>query len=1161
MSVRVSIQAAALAALVFAFLPPQPAETADLPGGFVQETVLGGWDGLVGMTFDGHGRMFVWERKGRVWIVGQDGVRLPQPFLDIGEEVGAWRDYGLLGFALHPDFHHTGYVYLLYVVDHHHLIHHGTPSYDPAKNEYFQASIGRVTRYRAKLPPGESHYAHATAFDPSSRTVLLGESIGTGIPVMHQSHGIGTILFGTDGTLLVSTGDGASYNAVDTGGSTTGNTGSYHLQALAEGIIGPNENVGSYRSQSLDSLCGKVLRIDANTGDGVPSNPHYDASQPRSARSRVWCLGLRNPFRMCLRPGSGSHFPAHGKPGTLFIGDVGWGTWEELNIARTGGENFGWPLFEGMTRHNGYWNADVANLDAPNPLDGQGSCNQPHFRFRDLIQQATADPDPFFPNPCDTSQPLPASIDRFVHARPALDWRHGTAQTRVGIFNGSDAAVVGIGDPASPVTGEAFTGACSVGGAWYQGSNFPTSFQNTYFHADYAAGWIKAMRFDSGGNDKLVAVEEFMADGGSIVAVAVCPTDGCLYYAHWTNQIRRISYVPSGNVAPAAVASSNVQYGPGPLTVQFNGTGSSDPEGLPLAYRWDFGDGSPISTLPNPEHTFDAPAGVPTSYTVTLTVEDDAGDSASTTLLISLNNTPPQVDITSVPDVSLYTAGGDDIVVDLAADVTDAEHGAGELAYAWRTVLHHNAHTHPEPIDTQPQTRTTISPIGCDGQTYYYRITLTVTDAAGLSTSDSVFWHPDCGGFDGAFEGDLAGWSATGLWHRVTTGAPCGDSHAGLRSMHYGRAGSCDYDVGATTGSLTSPHVPIAAGSTPKLSFFHRFEVESFPGGSFDRMHVEIGDGTSWQPLAQWDSTTPAVPAWTWQEYDLSAFIGKTVQVRFRFDSVDGQFNDYGGWYVDDVLFSGITNVPQPPTAAFEASPRVGSGPLEVQFTDRSLNGATSWAWDFDSDGSIDSTARNPVHVYETEGTWTVRLTVTNDIGSSSEIKTDFITVSPPAHDWYDDMEDGPNGWTASGLWQLVTAAPDCGVDAQSGSAQWYFGDLATCTYDVGGAASGSLVSPTFVLGAGAALEFFHQAETESFDGPFDRRIVEIDDGTGWQTLVAWDSADPAPDGWTGETVDLGAYAGKTVRIRFRFDSVDNLYNDFRGWNIDDVTMFGVLSP
>lgn len=1149
----------------FALTPAGPGWTASLPVGFVETSVGSGWDQVAGLTFDPDGRMFVWERGGKVWIV-EDGTKKPQPFLDISAEVGGWRDYGLLGFALHPDFVHTGHVYLLYVVDHHHLTKFGTPAYDPGANEYFQATIGRITRYTAQLPPGEDHYNHATSIDPSTRKVLVGESIDTGFPILHQSHGIGTLVFGTDGTLLASCGDGASYSGVDTGGPQgSQGTGSYYAQGLAEGIIRTKEDVGSYRSQLVDSMNGKVIRIDAETGDGLASNPFFDASKPRSARSRVWSLGLRNPFRMCLRPNTGSHFPSAGDPGTLYIGDVGWGTWEELNVAKGPGDNFGWPAFEGMTAHSGYWSEDIPNLDAPNPLASQSGCSQPYFYFRDLIQQATLAPNPAWPNPCAAAEPIPTSLERFLHTRPAIDWRHGgSGPARTGIFNGTNAAVVNLDDPSSPVPGPRFSGNCSVGGVWYTGTQFPPEYQNTYFHADYASGWIRAFRFD--GNDDPVEVKDFISNAGSVVAMATCPTDGCLYYVSWSQQIRKVSYVSAGNQPPVAVATADVTYGPGPLTVQFTGDGSSDPEGTALTYHWHFGDSAGThqhTTMANPMHTFDdALPGVPTPYTVELTVTDAGGKSTKTSLLISVNNTPPSVDITSVADLNSYTVDQGEIIVPLQAAVADTEHGATELTYAWQTFLHHNSHNHAEPIDNNPVTTTQISPIGCTGETYYYRIRLEVTDAAGLTGVDEVLYVPDCGGFGGDFEGPLSGWTTTGLWHVVESGTGCGDSRGGSKSMYYGRDAGCDYDVGTTTGALTSPLIQVDVGGSPQLSFHHRFTTESFDGGSFDQLHVELNAGNGWVSLASWDSKAPNVTSWTKQEYDLSAYAGQAVRVRFRFDSVDDQFNDFPGWYVDDVVFSGLSGLPQPPTADFTGTPLAGSVPLQVSFSDLSVDVPTSWAWDFDNDGVIDSTAQNPTHTYTAIGTYTVRLVATNDLGSSQEIKTGLVFVAPSAHDWTDDMEGGLDGWTASGLWHQVTAPSSCGVAPYSGATQWYYGDDGSCTYDVGAGTTGSLTSPSLVLSADASvLRFRHQFETESFDGPFDRCIVEIDDGSGWTELEAWDSSEPNIVTWEEALIDLAAYAGKTVRIRFRFDSVDGLFNAHRGWNIDDVTVTNVLAP
>lgn len=89
---------------------------------------------------------------------------------------------------------------------------------------------------------------------------------------------------------------------------------------------------------------------------------------------------------------------------------------------------------------------------------------------------------------------------------------------------------------------------------------------------------------------------------------------------------------------------------------------------------------------------------------------------------------------------------------------------------------------------------------------------------------------------------------------------------------------------------------------------------------------------------------------------------------------------------------------PNPPVADFEADVVSGENPLAVQFTDLSTNAPTSWLWDFKNDGIDTSTEQNPIYVYEVPGTYTVKLTATNEFGSDDEIKTEYITVTIQAY-------------------------------------------------------------------------------------------------------------------------------------------------------------------
>jgi hypothetical protein len=84
--------------------------------------------------------------------------------------------------------------------------------------------------------------------------------------------------------------------------------------------------------------------------------------------------------------------------------------------------------------------------------------------------------------------------------------------------------------------------------------------------------------------------------------------------------------------------------------------------------------------------------------------------------------------------------------VPLLANITDAEHGPAQLACSWQTFLHHDAHVHPEPPAAQCASAALLTPVGCDGHTYFYEFELTVTDAAGLATVERAFMYPDCCG-------------------------------------------------------------------------------------------------------------------------------------------------------------------------------------------------------------------------------------------------------------------------------------------------------------------------------------------------------------------------------------------------------------------------------
>ena len=141
----------------------------------------------------------------------------------------------------------------------------------------------------------------------------------------YPSHSIGSLAFGADGALYVSGGDGASFNFADYGQAAERAAArlrriraAIRPAASAARMTAPTAEGGALRSQDVrttgdpTSLDGAMLRVDPATGAGLPGNP-FAGSSDANAR-RIVAYGLRNPFRITIRPGTNE----------IWVGDVGW---------------------------------------------------------------------------------------------------------------------------------------------------------------------------------------------------------------------------------------------------------------------------------------------------------------------------------------------------------------------------------------------------------------------------------------------------------------------------------------------------------------------------------------------------------------------------------------------------------------------------------------------------------------------------------------------------------------------------------------------------------------------------------------------------------------------------------------------------------------------
>jgi uncharacterized repeat protein (TIGR01451 family) len=501
----------------------------------------------------------------------------------------------------------------------------------------------------------------------------------------YPSHSIGSLAFGADGALYVTGGDGASFNFTDWGqdgnpvnpcGDPPGGPGTALTPPSAEG--------GALRSQDLrtpadpTSLDGAILRVNPDTGEAMSDNPLAGSSDPNARR--IIAYGLRNPFRMTIRPGTNE----------VWLGDVGWNTWEEINrVADPLGsvENFGWPCYEGRdllqsARQSGY---DGANLSI-----------------------------------CENLYALPGGVEA-----PYFAYHH--------------AAKVVPGESCRPNPDGTGTSSSVAGVAFYTTGPFPDSYDGAVFFADYSRDCIWVMFRGGDGLPNASNRATFQAPAANPVDLQVGP-DGALYYADFDGgTIRRIAY--SANQPPIAVATGTPTNGPAPLTVNFDGSGSSDPEGLPLTYAWDLdGDGGfDDSNAAQPTHTYTQPG----TYNVRLRVTDAQGQPAtSAPVTISADNTPPTATIATPAAGTTWKVGD---TISFSGSATDPQQGAlPSSALSWELVQQHcPADCHSHLVRTWRGDAPDLFFNAPDHEyPSYLELRLTATDAGGLTDTETLRLDP-----------------------------------------------------------------------------------------------------------------------------------------------------------------------------------------------------------------------------------------------------------------------------------------------------------------------------------------------------------------------------------------------------------------------------------
>jgi glucose/arabinose dehydrogenase len=270
-----------------------PAQMPD-PTQYTWNTWITGLEAPVYMTVPDDGSgRFFFVEQAGRIRIYQNGQLNEQPFLDIRQEVSLASERGLLGLAFHPNYTQNGYFYVNYT----------------DRN-------GNTVIARFQVSAQDPDRA-----DPQSEMHLLE------VNQPYANHNGGMVAFGPDGYLYLGLGDG-------------GSAGDPHNNA-----------------QSLDTLLGKILRIDVDSSEPYaipPDNPFLEGQ----GRPEIWAYGLRNPWRFSFDTATSD----------LYIGDVGQNEWEEIDYlpaGSSGGTNFGWNYMEG---NHIYRDNQPQNLDLTPPV-------------------------------------------------------------------------------------------------------------------------------------------------------------------------------------------------------------------------------------------------------------------------------------------------------------------------------------------------------------------------------------------------------------------------------------------------------------------------------------------------------------------------------------------------------------------------------------------------------------------------------------------------------------------------------------------------------------------------------------------------------------------------------------------------------------------------
>lgn len=666
-----------------AVLPLTGAATAApaLPPGFQDSTVFAGLEKPTAIRFAPNGMVFVAEKAGKIEVYESLAGETPELFKNLSVETYDHGDRGLLGLAVDPEFPTKPYIYALFTYDH--VLGSGNPAPEWGSTEH---------------PEGDS--CPASPKNGADDCLVSGRLVRYTAKVTEDGEGHLHAVANGETALIPeewcqqfsshSIGDlrfgpeGALYAGGGDGASFT----SADFGQLGEPpnpCGDPNKEGGSLRAQDLvtpetpeDPTGLSGAIIRIDPATGAGWPTNPLAASVSANERRIVATGFRNPFRFTLDP----------KTGEMYVGNVGSSEYEEIdrfNPVSGGLYNSGWPCYEG---------------------------DKPQFQFVELNLPIC---EQLYGEPEQVTQPL---------------------------FYYSHRSAIAPGDECPYAAGSAVSGP-----AFYEGEEFPEKYRGALFFADTVRGCFYVMPRGEDGRPDPNEIETFMTGGSLYPGVDIEEgPDGSLYYASLFGEgfskgaVHRITYEPG---APAAKLTVDTQYSQ-EVEHEFHldASGSSDPTGEPLEFKWDLdGDG-----------TFEKEGGESKTvkYTeaknvvVAVKVTDGEGLSNVAKLTLYPGDTPP-VPTIKEPAESYLWGVGDEIHLSGSAKNSEGKN-VEPLFLSWGTRILHcptgpkDCHSHP--LQDFPGTSSGYLVAPEHDYPSFIEITLTASDKRGLSASKTITLSP-----------------------------------------------------------------------------------------------------------------------------------------------------------------------------------------------------------------------------------------------------------------------------------------------------------------------------------------------------------------------------------------------------------------------------------